>query len=328
MKLSPEQLLDTVHGALYSSIDENGALSFHRFNEHQMQVLKNHPHGDFTPRAIASSGVRLCFESDASALKVDYTFFEATSRRYGSFAVYCDGTPLFEKQLLWIDEANTLCSFSTPLPAGDHRIEIYLPWTFKVEIHGVELTDATYVAPVEYGRRWLAIGDSITQGYTAFHTENSYVSRVTRALGFETLNLGIGGYVFDKNFVSDNGFCPDVITVALGTNDFSRIPEKENLCKVATEFLEALTGLYPDTPIYGILPIWRGDKKVTSTGYTIDDWRKDLAAIYRSFPHCAVIDGDKAVPHRADCFQMDLLHPNDEGFVHYAALVQKTLENE
>ena len=271
--------------------------------------------------------MRLCFVTDAEALKVGYTIYEATSRRFGCFEVYCDGEALFEKQLLWIDENGIPSSFSTPLPAGEHTIEIYLPWTFKVEIGVVELTNATFVAPVEYARRWLAIGDSITQGYTAMKTAGSYVSRVTRALGFETLNQGIGGYVFDKNFVSDIGFCPDVITVALGTNDFSRIPEKDKLCRVATEFLEALTALYPDTPIYGILPIWRGDKKVTSTGYTIDAWRKDLAAIYRAFPNCYVINGDEAVPHRADCFQMDLLHPNDQGFVHYAQYLQSRMNN-
>ena len=83
------------------------------------------------------------------------------------------------------------------LPAGRHRVTVYLPWFAKVVIRQVRLSDGACVLPVKKSRRLLAFGDSITQGYTANFSSLSYVNQVARQLDVEVLNQGVGGYFFD-----------------------------------------------------------------------------------------------------------------------------------
>ena len=62
---------------------------------------------------------------------------------------------------------------------------------------------------------------------------------------------------------------------------------------------------------------WRTNHTESKTGGTLLAFSSAIAEAARSFDRVSVIDGYTLVPHREDLFA-DGLHPNDEGFLHYA----------
>ena len=73
---------------------------------------------------------------------------------------------------------------------------------------------------------WLALGDSITQGMVAIRPSGIYPSLISERFGLGLINAGVGGIRFDSDEIDYIGFEPDIITVALGCNDWG-ISEKQ-----------------------------------------------------------------------------------------------------
>ena len=100
------------------------------------------------------------------------------------------------------------------------------------------------------------LGDSITQGFGPLRSGQTYVSVANRLLNYDIINQGIGGYVYDKNsLMKMDGYLPDKIIVALGTNQFGCESMKD-----VEEYYETLIGIYgEEIPVLCITPLWRGD---------------------------------------------------------------------
>ena len=179
---------------------------------------------------------------------------------------------------------------------------MYLPADATVLIRNFDI-NGDYT-PAEKGAKVLWLGDSITQGYGPLRSGQTYVSVANRILNYDIINQGIGGYIYDKkSLMKMDGYTPDKIIVALGTNQFGCETMKD-----IEEYYETLIGIYgTDIPILCITPLWRGD--LPDQIPTLTRFCNDIKSIVSSYPNITVVEGFSLVPHLPEYF-LDNLHPN------------------
>jgi len=110
---------------------------------------------------------------------------------------------------------------------------------------------------------------------------------------------------------------PDYITVAYGTNDWSKT-ERETFLENARAFYSALQRNYPKAMLVALMPIWRKDRGEARAYGSFDQMRQDLREIAEQLG-IPVIDCYEFVPKDSSYFSDLYLHPNDRGFEAYAA---------
>ena len=203
------------------------------------------------------------------------------------------------------------------LPEGEKDVVLYLPADATVWIRDFE-TDGAFT-PARKARKVLWLGDSITQGYGPLRSGQTYVSVANRLLNWDILNQGIGGYVYDKkSLMRMEGYTPDRIVVALGTNQFGCETMRD-----VEEYYETLIGLYgTEIPILCVTPLWRGD--VPDGLPTLTRFCGKVAAIAGRYPNVTVVDGFSLVPHLPEYF-LDNLHPNALGCEVYGRNLAETV---
>ena len=195
------------------------------------------------------------------------------------------------------------------LPEGKKSVVIYLPADATVVVRNFEV-DAPAERPAK-NEKVLWLGDSITQGFGPLRSGQTYVTVANRILNYDIVNQGIGGYVYDKkSLMKMDGYQPDKIIVALGTNQYG----SETMTDVE-EYYETLTGIYGnEIPILCISPIWRGDQP---EGYEkFVSFCENVKKIAGSYKNVTVVDGFTLVPHLKE-YYLDNLHPNCLGTENY-----------
>ena len=317
MKLSLEQIKSITKGAA-RVVSDNGKVKFLRFTEEQEKFYEQYP--DFHKKTFATAGVRLEFvtSSRSLSLKVDVT--PSSSRTYFTHDIYVDGEL---KHSLGADvgdapDKHVTVEGSYALGAGKKTVRIYFPWSVCSELISLELDNGASFSPVTHKRKILMFGDSITHGYDAKNTSESYASRLTDMLDAEGLNKGIGGDKFNAQLgAMAESYVPEIITVAYGTNDWSN-GDGERFTKESKGFFENLSKTYPTSKIFALAPIWRGDcDRITGVG-KFEDVETYLSDIAKNIPNMTVISCYDFVPHSPQMFSPDVLHPNSLGFSHYA----------
>lgn len=333
------ELLQLVHNALHTEIDEKGTLHFSRFTDRQLTgyaEASRRLEYDFMPKTRPASGVTLDFVTDADTLALTFRW-EPVMTPYLRLDLLVDG-------VLWDSYDTDVLNRSAMgfrLPEGRHRVSICLPWSAEFCLKSLVLGDGASLETVgdglrpaglneapEYGKslRILTLGDSITQGYYAKHPSMSYASVMAREMNAEALNQAIGGFVFDRTVLDPalKDWKPDVITVAYGTNDYGFRSTPERFRAETEGFMAELTTIFPDTRILGILPIYRNDANLTARrfirDYSLEDAHEIIREVYAKYPNVTVLE-DLYYPHTADCFAPDWLHPNDLGFQFMARAV-------
>lgn len=315
MKLSQSDLCKILHNVLDYYFDEDGFLHLFRFTKEQRQAYIDDKSRDWVAKSRSSASATLELITDSDYIALRYALLPGSSQKYGSIDLYVDGA-LYESRFM-DDLVAIQAGFQ--LPAGEHRVTVYFPWTTETILKAVHLSDGASVIPVEKSCRMMCFGDSITQGYVAKYTSLSYVNQVARALDAEVINQGIGGYIFNEAVIDESicFFRPDIITVAYGTNDYSRNETMEAYMVKPSRYIEKLAKLFPDVPIVGILPIYRNDHnnvvRELYRDYKLADARKFLKEQYLALPNGYVIE-ETGIPHLSMAFVPDLLHPNDMGF--------------
>jgi lysophospholipase L1-like esterase len=279
--------------------------------------------GDTWGTAMLPVGVRLELVGDAKAVEIEYacatddlgyrgegagTAFLAWrgGRQVGSAPASIDG----EVATLDFDDADT---------AGDQVLTIYLPEGMRPTLFDVRpLGGSLRAAPA--GPRWIAYGDSITEGWIASTPATTWPMVAARSYGLDVVNLGYAG--------SARGEIPsaeqiatlpaDVISLAHGTNMHGRIPFS------AAQFREGLRAFYtiirqghPETPIVACSMILRPDAESTPNrlGATMADLRfefEDLIASLRQGGdgHLTLVQG---LPLLQASQIPDGVHPDDSG---------------
>lgn len=313
MKLTLEQIRLLTHGAL-SAVEENGTFIFRRFTEKQAEIYETVD--DFRVKVPATSGVRLEFDTDAESFSFDYRIDIASSRRFYYFDVFVDGVMVqhFGHENLRVAES----TLTVKLPEGEHRVAVYFPCLAKASLSNVCVSDGATLKPVVKSRSLLCYGDSITQGYDAKYSSQTYTNLLADKLGAEMIDQGIGGEVFRPELIDpDMTFDPDIITVAYGTNDWSKL-EHDSVVENANAFYARLRKTYPRAKIFAITPIWRADDdRVTKVGTFAEGVQivRDAAAKQEGI---VIVDGAKMIPHLREVCADKYLHPNDYGFKFYA----------
>jgi GDSL-like Lipase/Acylhydrolase family len=177
------------------------------------------------------AGVRL--EMIGSATSIDVGYVTATDELgYRGSGASCT----FE---VWrgdrrIDTQPALLGAGTvrlDLGKGDGRTVVYLPEGMKPRIESVVAVGGD-IAPAEERPRWIAYGDSITEGWSASSPAQCWLAIAGRERAMDTVNLGFAGSARGEIVLAQQiaALDADVITVAYGTNCWATIPHRRTWC--------------------------------------------------------------------------------------------------
>jgi lysophospholipase L1-like esterase len=245
--------------------------------------------GDTVGTARLPVGVRLEFVGTADALEVDYetatddlgyrgegagtAFTLVTGHESVSVpATLGHGSARFALNRLERDDP-------------DQPMVVYLPEGMRPRVMALA-AEGGELAPAPRGPRWLAYGDSITEGWIASGPAGAWPAVAGRLHGLDVVNLGYAG--------SARGELPsaqqiaalpaDVISISHGTNCWSRIPFSAEMFRAQTRaFLDVVRQGHPDTPIIVTSPILRPDAETTANilGATLVDLRTVMEEVAR-----------------------------------------------
>lgn len=316
MQLTYDDICRLAHGVARVEMQED-AICFFRFTKAQQETYFQADPVDFYPKSFATAGVRLSMVTDSSFISLRYRMIKASSRVFGWFDLYENGVLIahFGGDTTQLQERCEEISLSE----GQKQLELYFPWSAAGQILGLELEDGATFRPVEKKRTMLAFGDSITQGYDAIYPSRSYQNILADLLDADCINKAIGGEKFFPALLdSDEDVCPALITVAYGSNDWSKrdFATYEENCR---GFFKKLTERYGDVRIIAITPIWRADHtRQTPFGAPLCQAVKLIEEICAEFPQIKVVRGGGFTPHLQEFYSDKYLHPNDLGFAFYA----------
>ena len=323
MKLRFEQVKSAARGvARVEEID--GKINFFRFTAEQDDFYARRDK-DFHRKSHASSGVILEFDTDSRTLGLSVEISSGSSRRFTAHSIFADGKRIGQLGSALAPELVRECyEGSFDLGDGTKRVKILFPWAACSKVAALTLDDSASFTPVQKEKTMILFGDSITQGYDAAIPENSYASQLVAALDANGINKAIGGEVFCPELASfPDAVKPDLITVAYGTNDWSRfcrLPEN------AAAFYRTLRKTYPNTPIVALAPVWRADWQDRPDHSNFRLVAEGIAKIAEEVENVHFIDCFGFIPEDTALYSDAYLHPNDEGFRYYAEnLIQAIL---
>ncbi len=288
-----------------------------RFSPRQMEHFRSNE--AFQLRSRCSAGVRLELSTDASALTLHYTLSQG-ARDWAYFDLFVDGAWVAGLGSEPSPADSGIVRFELPADGAMHHLTLHLPHCQPISLRAMELESATQCLPAPKAEKnLLCIGDSITQGMDARHPSNAYPSQLARFFGMNLINQGVGGYYFDRTSLSsDLEYQPDWITVAYGTNDWSRCRSISQFRLFCAEYLTGLSALYPHAKIYVLTPIWRSDRAEVKPGGAFEELASSIRRIVSDFPSMRVIEGLELVPHIPALYPDAKVHPGDEGLLHYS----------
>ena len=331
MQVNTELLKKLLKGAV-SVQNEDEWLCLYRFTEKQSNYYFEKTPDTLYLKTRTSAGVKLDFVTDADKISFDFRVRTTCGRTFYSFDLYVDGVFCDELYVMnLISKSSGTVSFS--LPEGAHRITIYFPNLMRTDVKNVILDGESFAEPVPSKMKILCLGDSITQGYDAYHSSLSYVNRISEALDAEILNQALGAEVFDEKILDEElPFDPDLITIAYGTNDWAVLESKEQFLTGAENFFKKIKNIYPDKKIVYISPIWRGDyqRPFGTQDTAVGGFEESVKALQMLAKENGlfVVDGIPLTPHHSDFFADQFLHPNDLGFGFYAENLLRELKKE
>ncbi len=326
--INGEALKPFIHNALRTEFDSKGVLYASRFTEMQLGRYAYETDklaGDLYGRAQAASSVTIDLMTDSSFIGIDFTAKIRIEETGKDVDLVVDGT-LTDSYTL-TSEYDKPKPMAFALPEGMHHVQIFIPWGMQMGVKDIVADETASVLPApEKDLRILVLGDSITQGYIGRHTAVNYVGRMITGLNAEVLNQAVGGYYFEAAVLDPalKSWKPDLITVAYGTNDYGDRPTPELYEAYARGFTDALTALFPDVPVLGIMPINRMDDMFRSRrlmwDFQFEDAMNIIRKTYASYPQITVLEDD-FFPHLPDYYAADKLHPSDTGFLLYGEAV-------
>lgn len=311
MILSNEELKKIYFGAYSFEETEDGYLQAYQYTKAQMDYFR--AASDFWyDRCMASTSKTLEFTTEGRKASFDYKIIWAGSQ--DSVELCVNGRI---REIVYVKDLDESGTISFDLPEGKKDVIIYLPADATALVKNFEI-DAEYT-PAKKGQKILWLGDSITQGFGPLRSSQTYVSVANRLLNYDIINQGIGGYVYDKNsLMKMDGYKPDKIIVALGTNQYGTESMKD-----IEEYYEVLTELYKGIPILCITPLWRGDNMEGVP--TLFKFCDKLKEIVKKYDIVTMVDGFELVPHLPEYF-LDNLHPNQLGTEVYARNLVSEIE--
>ena len=297
--MTNKELQSIYFGAYSFRETEGGWLQAFQYSEAQMAYFRK-AFDFWYDRCMASTAKTLEMTTDAETFSFEYRIIWEGSQ--DSFELAVDGLISDIRYVRDLPKEGTL---TWKLPAGKKDVVVYLPADATVLLRNAAADGA--FTPARKNEKVLWLGDSITQGFGPLRSAQTYVSVANRLLNYDILNQGIGGYVYDKgSLMKMDGYMPDKIIVALGTNQFGCETMKD-----VEEYYETLAGIYGEKiPVLCVSPLWRGD--LPEQYPVLVRFCENVRRIAGSYPNVTVVDGFTLVPHLPEYF-LDNLHPNGLG---------------
>ena len=213
MKLSLEQIEKIAIGTSY--LDEaGGRIKLHRFTKEQEEAYGVWD-TDFYNKTFATAGVRLEFYTNSTSMFINVHICPASSRKFCTHDIFVDGKMIGQLGAKYDENyaaMHPMCiSGKFSLGEGKKKVAIYVPWSYLSEIVELSLDDGSTLEPVKKKYKMIMFGDSITHGYDAFTSSNSYASKIADLLDANAVNKGIGGEIFRpelaalKDYFDKNG---------------------------------------------------------------------------------------------------------------------------
>ena len=274
-------------------------------------------------KARMSAGITVEFDTNAPSFTLQWKivggYTPDCADRDTSLDVYVNDVLLFQLTHLKEQPWNQPLENTFNLGEGRKRVVIFLPHTLIFALGDILIPEGNYyLAPVpKRTAHVLMIGDSITQGIGAEYCSAGYAMQVSRALGCECLNQSVAAVRFEPEMLDNTGFQPDLITVALGTNDWSNRADSADYDDYAGRFFKRLDQLYPDIPVAVITPVKRvrGEPDLPADRpnlYRESELADAIARLCKPYPQMRIVEGWRLMPHVPGFF-LDGLHPNDLG---------------
>ena len=211
--MTNDELKQYYCGALFFEESADGYLQAFQYSKAQMEYFK----GAFDfwyDRCMATTAKTIEFATAATEVSFDFKFAWRGSE--DSFELWIDGLAV---EIAYVHDLAEAGSIRWTMPAGAKQVVIYLPADATVLVKNFTVNGD--VAPVKKGKKVLWLGDSITQGYGPLRSAHTYVSVANRLLNYDIINQGIGGYIYDKkSLMKMDGYQPEMLIVALGTNQY------------------------------------------------------------------------------------------------------------
>ncbi|MBR0278112.1 MAG: SGNH/GDSL hydrolase family protein [Clostridia bacterium] len=314
MLLDYEKICEITFGAV-SVTEENGFYNFYRFSEEQfLNIIKKG--GTYYQRSIGTASIRFSFVTKSEHISFTYKLTAGSSRKFAGFDLYENG--VMKGHAYITDDMPQTDRINFTLSKGEKHVELYFPFSKCASLSAVEIDDGCEIKAVKRSRKMIAFGDSITQGYDATHPSLSYVNQLSAMLDADCINKGIGGECFCPELprVKDN-INPEIVTVAYGTNDWSK-KTFEEFDKNCTDFFKALYSSYSNSKIVVITPLWRydanGSRKINIPHSAM---HSEITKRCDFIPGIQIINGYELFPNMTSFFLDEKLHPNDLGFSIY-----------
>jgi len=226
------------------------------------------------------SGVRLAFETDSTAIRLDAQTTRMVTPpqapRPVAFDLRLDGIALRSHSSL--DGNSIYLNRTNPddfrlergpahqvvfdgLGAGPKRCELWLPHNAFVELRGLELDDGATLAPlaVPTERRWIHYGSSISHCLEAETPTGTWPAVAAAAAGLHLTSLGFGGQCHLDQFVARTirDSDADLISLKVGINVINMDSMRERVFAPALHgFLDTIREGKPETPIVLVSPIY------------------------------------------------------------------------
>lgn len=309
------------HNMLFVEEQEYGLVPF-RYTKKQCAFYDTITYGIIMgDKARMSAGITLEFDTDADAFTLVWQIAGGypanTKDRGSSLDVFVDGILMHQHMITceWHEMQETTFA----LREGKKRVKIMLPNTFIFALTDIRVKEGAAFAPVpKRAKKLLMMGDSITQGVGAQFSSTGYAMQTGLGLDCECVNQSIAAVRFESEGLDNDGFTPDLITVALGTNDWSGWKDRAEYDERAGRFMARMNELYPNVPVVYLSPVkrCRGEEDREEM-YKEAELKDVLTRLCAPYPQMQVADGWKLMPHTG-AFFADGLHPNDLGMTVYA----------
>ena len=315
--LSTKELKHLYHGNLRFK-KNNGYLLARRFTEEQEKYLE---FNDFLHlRTFCSASITIEFYTMAKSFSFDYKLFSDIGVK-STFEVYEDG---FLTSKIITDDLERQGNLTFVLKNKIRKkVVLYLPNYSEYGIKNFYI-DGEFEIVAHSKKKVLFLGDSITQGGGTERSGHTYVSLISRELGYEVVNQGIGGYIFDKNIIKELPFKPKKIIVAFGTNDVWYSAEENE--KRIFDFFNRLYELYHNVKVLVVLPPFMGNSEQEAINAKFRILVGTIKNQCERYENIYVVNAYKMIPHFVDYFTADYVHPNVLGAVIYADNLIKSIK--
>ena len=266
--------------------------------------------------AAKSTGVRLTLTSNTKSVGIKMLEAEADYK----LDMVCDGE-LIGTQV--IKASQTEAAFAN-LPAGEKRVEVYLPQqTFKLA--GLEIDDGASAAKFEDKRpRWITYGSSITNCMAAASPAQTWPALVARSKGWHLTCLGFGGNCHAEAMIARmmRDLPADFISLKLGINIYGGNSLGPRTFQAAgIGMVKIIRERHTDIPLVLGSPIFSPARETTpnAVGLTLVEMRKQLEEavdILRGHGDAGLfyVDGLKILGEADAARLPDGVHPDAEGY--------------